>query len=78
LVSTNSRNLSDPKTVKEALRPDKEQWKISIKSKLESLKENVFRTAVKRSSHQLVIGTRRVFKINRNSKNEPACNTKLD
>ena len=38
-ISTNARDLSDPKNIKEALsRPDNEKWKVAIRSELDSIK----------------------------------------
>ncbi len=64
--------LSDPKTIKEALsRPDRDQWKQAIESELKSINENNVWTIVKRPFDKIVIGTKWVFKIKKNAKNEP-------
>ncbi len=64
--------LDDPQTIKAALNgPNKENWKKAIQSELESIKENDVWTVVERSSDKKIIGTRWVFKVKRNSNNEP-------
>ena len=72
LIDNNNRNSSDPKTISEAMsKSDSEQWKLAIKSELESIEENDVLLAVRRPNDKVIIGTRWVFKIKRNSKNVP-------
>ena len=68
----NEETLSDPKTIKEALkRSDSKKWIEAIKSELDSIAENEVWDVVDRPSDKAVIGTKWVFKIKRNAENIP-------
>lgn len=63
--------LNDPQNINEALTsPNADKWKQAIKSELDSMKENDVWQIVNRPAAKVVIGTRWVFKIKRNSNNE--------
>ena len=69
---TNSENLSDPQTLKQALQSsNREEWKNAIQSELDSIKENEVWSVVERPNDKTVIGSKWLFKIKRNSRNEP-------
>ncbi len=71
LVNAIEGDLCDPKTIKEALNSvNKEEWKKAIASELKAMKENNVWDIVGRPSTKKVIGTRWIFKIKRNHKNE--------
>ena len=64
-------DLCDPRTIKEALNSvNKEEWIKAIASELKAMKENNVWDIVGRPSTKKVIGTRWIFKIKRNHKNE--------
>ena len=71
MIKKNSA-LCEPYTINQALSSsDKAKWLAAVNSELDSIQENDVWTVVERPKNKSVIGTRWVFKIKRNAKNEP-------
>ena len=71
-VNDLENDLSDPQNISEALNcNDSAKWKQAIQSELNSINQNDVWSIVKRPEGKTIIGTKWVFKIKKNSMNQP-------